>query len=181
VKVSRPFRASARTSRSYGAIATKPRDSGGHVFLVVGRTRDGRLVGRGGNQQDMVCDAVFDPSVITAYTWPKDYPQPLHTGLSWLPIVEPAPRAKRDVALPSPTRLELPAKGVVPPPKVVKDCHHQGVPAGGARGRPWIWGTGSPPTLGTGSPPTLAGIALVGTGVVGGAVYALNRWPGALR
>ena len=51
-----------------GAIATKARDGGGHVFLVVGRTNDGRLVGRGGNQSDMVCDEVFDPSVITAFT-----------------------------------------------------------------------------------------------------------------
>jgi uncharacterized protein (TIGR02594 family) len=31
-----------------GAIATKTRDGGGHVFLVVGRTEDGRIVGRGG-------------------------------------------------------------------------------------------------------------------------------------
>jgi hypothetical protein len=55
-----------------GAIATKTRD-GGHVFLVVGRTSDGRL-GRGGNQRDMVCDEVFDGSIVTAFTWPKDYP-----------------------------------------------------------------------------------------------------------
>jgi uncharacterized protein (TIGR02594 family) len=54
-----------------GAIATKKRDGGGHVFLVVGRTKEGRLVGRGGNQGDMVCDEVFDPSVITAFTWPR--------------------------------------------------------------------------------------------------------------
>ena len=58
-----------------GAIATKSRGGGGHVFLVVGRTRDGRLIGRGGNQLDMVCDEVFDPSVITAFVWPEDYPQ----------------------------------------------------------------------------------------------------------
>ena len=84
---------------------------------MVGRTRDGRIVGRGGNQSDMVCDEVFDPSVITAYTWPKDYPTPAQAGFASLPIVEPAPRAKRDVALPPPTKLELSAKGVVPPLK----------------------------------------------------------------
>jgi hypothetical protein len=63
-----------------GAIATKKRDGGGHVFLVVGRTNDGRLVGRGGNQSDMVCDEVFDPSVITAFTWPKNYFAPAQVG-----------------------------------------------------------------------------------------------------
>jgi len=111
-----------------------------------------------------------DPSVITAYTWPKDYPQPLHTGFDWLPIVEPAPRAKRYVALPSPTRLELPAKGVVPPTKVVKDVITKGVPAGGAAGGLgyWDWVAAHPWET--------AGIALVGTGVIGGAVYVLNRW-----
>src|SRR5262245_14948390 len=82
------------------------RSGGGHVFLVVGRTKDGRIVGRGGNQHDMVCDELFDPSVITAYTWPKDHQGPLHTGLEWLPIVEPAPKAKRELALPPPTKLE---------------------------------------------------------------------------
>ena len=153
-----------------GAIATKTRDGGGHVFLVVGRTRDGRLVGRGGNQRDMVCDEVFDPSVITAYTWPKDYPQPAQVGFAALPIVEPAPRAKRDVALPPPTKLELPGKGVVPPPKAVKDVITKGVPAGGAAGGLgfWDWVVAHPWET--------AGIALVGTGAIGGAVYALNRW-----
>ena len=93
-----------------------------------------------------------------------------HGAFDWLPIVEPAPRAKRDVALPSPTRLELPAKGVVPPPKVVKDVITKGVPAGGAAGGLgyWDWVAAHPWET--------AGIALVGTGVVGGAVYALNRW-----
>ncbi len=153
-----------------GAIATKTREGGGHVFLVVGRTRDGRLVGRGGNQRDMVCDEVFDPSSITAYTWPKDYPQPAQAGFATLPIVEPAPKAKRDLALPPPTRLELPAKGIIPPPKAVKEVVTKGMPAGGAAGGLgfWDWVVVHPWET--------AGIALVGAGVIGGAVYALNRW-----
>ena len=74
------------------------------------------------------------------------------------------------MALPSPTKLELPAKGVVPPPKVVKDVITKGVPVGGAAGGLgyWDWVAAHPWET--------AGIALVGTGVVGGAVYALNRW-----
>ena len=118
----------------------------------------------------MVCDEVFDPSIITAYTWPKDYPQPAQVGFAALPIVEPAPRAKREVALPPPTKLELPAKGVVPPPKAVKDVITKGVPAGGAAGGLgfWDWVAAHPWET--------AGIALVGTGAIGGAVYALNRW-----
>ena len=59
----------------------------------------------------------FDPSVVTAFTWPKDYPQPAQVGFAALPIAEPAPKARRELVLPPPTKLELPAKGVVPPPK----------------------------------------------------------------
>ncbi len=153
-----------------GAIATKSRAGGGHVFLVVGRTRDGRLVGRGGNQGDMVCDELFDPSIVTAFTWPKDYPQPPQVGFAALPLIEPAPKAKREVVLPSPTKLDLPAKGVVPPPKTAKEIITKGVPAGGAAGGVgfWDWVAAHPWQT--------AGIALVGAGAVGGAVYALNRW-----
>ncbi len=50
-------------ARRWARSPRRTRDGGGHVFLVVGRTKDGRLVGRGGNQRDMVCDEVFDPSV----------------------------------------------------------------------------------------------------------------------
>jgi hypothetical protein len=74
------------------------------VFLVVGRTNDGRLVGRGGNQSDMVCDEVFDPSLITAFTWPRDYPAPMQVGFASLPIITPAAKARRDLALPPPTQ-----------------------------------------------------------------------------
>ena len=60
-----------------GAIASKKRQpSGGQVFIVVGRTKGGKLVGRGGNQSDMVCDQLFDPASIVAYTWPAMHPLP---------------------------------------------------------------------------------------------------------
>lgn len=153
-----------------GAIATKTRDGGGHVFLVVGRTKDGRLVGRGGNQRDMVCDEVFDPSVVTACTWPKDYPQPVQVGFVALPVVEPAPKARREVVLPPPTKLELPAKGVVSPPKATKEIITKGMPAGGVAGGVgfWDWVAAHPWET--------AGIALAGAGAIGGAVYVVNRW-----
>ena len=89
-----------------GAIASKKRDGGGHVFIVVGRDSVGRLVGVGGNQSDQVCDDVFDPNDTVAYTWPADYPLPAMVGaaktdLSGLPEVKPVPRAHRDVELPA--------------------------------------------------------------------------------
>lgn len=80
-----------------GAIATKTREEGGHVFLIVGRTTDGHVVGRGGNQSDMVCDETFDPSVLQ-YNWPSSYPAP-SCGLALLPVVSPAPKIKRPVSL----------------------------------------------------------------------------------
>ncbi len=95
-----------------GAIACKRRDGGGHVFLVVGRDREGRIVGRGGNQSDMVCDEIFDPAAIVSYSWPREFPRTDQVGGSRLPVVTPEPRAKRQVALPPPRRA--PAKGVVP-------------------------------------------------------------------
>jgi uncharacterized protein (TIGR02594 family) len=122
-----------------GANATKARDGGGHVFPVVGRTNGGRLVGRGGNQSDMVCDEVFDPSVITAFTWPRDYPAPVQVGFASLPTITPAPKTKRGLALPPPTQLEFPAKGVVPAPKAAKEIITKGVPAGGAAGGIGFW------------------------------------------
>src|SRR5205823_1047899 len=89
-----------------GAIATKTRQGGGHVFNVVGRTADGQIVGRGGNQSDMVCDSLFDPAMLE-YNWPAGYPVP-RTGFDVLPVVTPAPRARREIVLPPTTRLELP-------------------------------------------------------------------------
>ena len=74
------------------------------------------------------------------------------------------------MALPPPTKLELPAKCVVPPPKAVKEVITKDVSAGAAASGLgcWDWVVAHPWET--------AGIALVGTGAIGGAVYALNRW-----
>jgi uncharacterized protein (TIGR02594 family) len=80
-----------------GAIATKKRQGGGHVFLVVGRTKDGEIIGRGGNQSDMVCDALFDPEELQ-YNWPPNYPLP-EIGIQKLPVLIPSTHTKRDVTL----------------------------------------------------------------------------------
>jgi uncharacterized protein (TIGR02594 family) len=80
-----------------GAIATKKRQGGGHVFLVVGRTLDGMIIGRGGNQSDMVCDALFDPGELQ-YNWPSNYPLP-EVGIHKLPLLAPTAHTKRDITL----------------------------------------------------------------------------------
>lgn len=87
-----------------GAIASKKRDGGGHVFIVRGRDDQGRIVGIGGNQSDMVCDDEYDAEAIVAFTWPDDAPLPSSgksmTDLSTLPLVTSVPAARRDVQLP---------------------------------------------------------------------------------
>lgn len=89
-----------------GAIASKKRDGGGHVFIVRGRDDQGRIVGIGGNQSDMVCDDEFDAEAIVAFTWPDDAPLPASgksmTDLSALPLLTSAPAARRDVQLQPP-------------------------------------------------------------------------------
>jgi lysozyme family protein len=80
------------------------------------------------------------------------------------PIAAPAP-------MPHPMPTEsAPAKGIIPPPKAVKGLITKGVPAGGAAGGLgfWDWVAAHPYEA--------AGIAVVGAGAIGGAVYALNRW-----
>lgn len=119
-----------------GAIATKKRyeggkQVGGHVFLVVGITKDGKIVGRGGNQSDMVCDELFDPSVITGYNWPSDYPRPSAIGLASLPVVTPAPEAKRTLA-----GLPPACVGGVPPQAAPAASGGQDAPL---RGDPNVW------------------------------------------
>lgn len=87
-----------------GAIASKKRDGGGHVFIVRGRDDQGRIVGIGGNQSDMVCDDEFDAEAIVAFTWPDDAPLPTAgksmTDLSALPLITSVSAARRDVQLP---------------------------------------------------------------------------------
>ena len=58
-----------------GAIATKKRNGGGHVFFVV--SFDAKYVyGLGGNQNDQVSIARFPRSVINSYCWPAGVPIP---------------------------------------------------------------------------------------------------------
>lgn len=80
------------------------------------------------------------------------------------PIAAQAPTPR-----PVPTEA-APAKGVVPPPKAIKGVITKGTPAGAAAGglRFWDWVAAHPYET--------AGIAILGTGAIGGAVYALNRW-----
>lgn len=77
-----------------GAIATKKRSGGGHVFFVVGKTSDGRIIGRGGNQSDMVCDAPFLASELQ-YNWPTGVAVPDEP----LPIVRSILKSRRPVTL----------------------------------------------------------------------------------
>ena len=90
-----------------GAIATKTRDGGGHVFTVIGRTSSGALVGRGGNQSDMVCDALFDASVCQ-FNWPPGYPLPAKQSFLDLPVVSPLPHVKKNIVLPPPVAAAAP-------------------------------------------------------------------------
>ena len=58
-----------------GAIATKTRHGGGHVFFVVGFDKS-RVWGLGGNQNDRVCVETFPRSVIHSLSWPPGVPLP---------------------------------------------------------------------------------------------------------
>lgn len=58
-----------------GAIATKTRDGGGHVFFVVGWDSS-RVYGLGGNQSDQVSIVAFPRNLIHSYTWPPGVPLP---------------------------------------------------------------------------------------------------------
>lgn len=70
-----------------GAIGSMRRAGGGHVIFVLGRDRDGNIVGVGGNQSDKVCIRSFPPDRFEAFTWPKDTPVPQLLGFSHLPLV----------------------------------------------------------------------------------------------
>ena len=56
---------------TYGCVATKTRNGGGHVFFVVGVTPSGKIVGYGGNQSNSVCYATFDPADLEYYWYGK--------------------------------------------------------------------------------------------------------------
>lgn len=57
----------------YGAVAIIRRPGGGHVFFVLGRDRDGRIIGVGGNQRDAVSVASFAPESIVAFRSPPGF------------------------------------------------------------------------------------------------------------
>lgn len=57
-----------------GAIAVKSRKGGGHVCFVVGKTDGGKLVCIGGNQNDGVTYAIYNPSDFVAFVWPSVAP-----------------------------------------------------------------------------------------------------------
>ena len=54
---------------AYGCVVTFTRDGGGHVGIVVGKTKTGMLKVLGGNQSNAVNIADFDPKRVTAYRW----------------------------------------------------------------------------------------------------------------
>ena len=54
---------------AYGCVAVKQRKGGGHVCFVVGQTKEGKLVCLGGNQNDMVCFALYDKKDFDAFMW----------------------------------------------------------------------------------------------------------------
>ena len=71
---------------AYGCIAIKTRKGGGHVTFVVGKTKDGRLVCLGGNQNNMVNYAVYSASVFDEFRWYGRGTRPLE-GRYNLPVL----------------------------------------------------------------------------------------------
>lgn len=55
-----------------GCVVVFERTGGGHVGLVVGVDKTGRLMVLGGNQGNAVCIAPFDRSRAIAYRWPTE-------------------------------------------------------------------------------------------------------------
>ena len=74
------------TKPAYGCIAIKTRKGGGHVTFVVGKTKDGKLVCLGGNQNNMVNYAVYSPSVFDEFRWYGRGTRPLE-GRYNLPVL----------------------------------------------------------------------------------------------
>ena len=64
----------------------KTRNGGGHVTFVVGKTKDGKLVCLGGNQNNMVNYAVYSASVFDEFRWYGRGTRPLD-GRYNLPIL----------------------------------------------------------------------------------------------
>lgn len=71
---------------AYGCVAVKTRQGGGHVCFVVGQTKEGKLVCLGGNQNDMVCFALYDKKDFEAFMWYGRASQPAQSRYN-LPIL----------------------------------------------------------------------------------------------
>lgn len=70
-----------------GAFAPMSRDGGGHIAIVIGRTRDGNLACVGGNQGDQVSIAAFPAKRPRSFRWPLGVTLPLSVGFNTLPLV----------------------------------------------------------------------------------------------
>lgn len=73
-----------------GALACMVRSGGGHVICVVGRDRNGNIVGVGGNQSDAVSVRSFPKDRIVSYNWPPTAALPTEVGFDKLPLVNSA-------------------------------------------------------------------------------------------
>lgn len=71
-----------------GAFAPMLRNGGGHIIQIVGKDRQGRIMGLGGNQSDAVNIAAFPLSRLNkGFWWPSSVPPPQRNGIGTLPIV----------------------------------------------------------------------------------------------
>ncbi len=67
---------------AYGCIGVKKRKGGGHVTFIIGRnTKNNKLYGFGGNQNDQVCVAEFNESDFEAFVWPSVAPLAIRYNL----------------------------------------------------------------------------------------------------
>ena len=70
-----------------GAVVVFERAGGGHVGLVVGEDRQGRLMVLGGNQGNRVSIAPFDRSRVLGYRWPTSRIADLYASVGPLPLL----------------------------------------------------------------------------------------------
>lgn len=56
---------------AYGCIGVMSRQGGGHVCFIIGKTKDGKLVCLGGNQNNQVNITTYPTSRFVAFLWPE--------------------------------------------------------------------------------------------------------------
>jgi uncharacterized protein (TIGR02594 family) len=78
-----------------GAFMPMKRIGGGHIAVVVGRDRAGRVVCLGGNQSDAINLRSFPLSRARSFRWPRSAKLPHVYGFHNLPIVSSGGRAGR--------------------------------------------------------------------------------------